>query len=326
MRIFFEFVRPTTTILRLHVIMQFTVVGFLFDGALGGGVRPPKIQMTRDIPSSLPKPHGHFIRRLIELLKVDSRIVGVAAGGSYLTNTMDSFSDLDLVIAVEPRECLSVMSERRQIAASLGQLLASFTGEHVGEPRLLICLYDAPLLHVDLKFVNLEDVSKRVEDPAILWEREGRFSKALKQEGAKFPAPDPQWIEERFWIWVHYAAAKIGRGELFETIGFLSFIRGNVLGPMGLLRAGDRPSGVRKIEKMAPEFAEELRRTVARYDAADCLRALRASAEIYRSIRPIGQNNPGNEAAERAAMEYLSELERICLSTPSRLRRQPRRI
>ena len=45
------------------------------------------------------------------------------------------------------------MGERRTIAESCGGLLAAFTGEHVGEPRLLICLYGPPLAHVNLKFV-----------------------------------------------------------------------------------------------------------------------------------------------------------------------------
>ncbi|MER7057532.1 MULTISPECIES: hypothetical protein [unclassified Streptomyces] len=34
--------------------------------------------------------------------------------------------------------------------------------------------------------------------------------------------PDLQWIEDRFWIWVHYGATKLGRGELFEVNGFLA--------------------------------------------------------------------------------------------------------
>ena len=47
------------------------------------------------------------------------------------------------------------MQARVQLAESLHLLLAAFTGEHVGEPRLLICLYRSPLLHVDLKYVSL---------------------------------------------------------------------------------------------------------------------------------------------------------------------------
>lgn len=267
---------------------------------------------VQESPSSMPELHREFLRRLLEGLRADARIVGVAAGGSYLTNSMDEFSDIDLVIAIEPEHYVQVMAERVQIAASLGHLLAAFTGEHVGEPRVLICLYDGPLLHVDLKFMTLEDVARRVEDPFVLWERDGRFVSALAAGKPEYPSPNPQWIEDRFWIWVHYAATKIGRGELFEVIDFLSFLRGSVLGPLGLRRAGGRPAGVRKIESIAPEFARELRRTVAAYDVADCLRALRASIELYRSLIPSMNDVEERGIAEKAAMDYVSEVERRC--------------
>src|SRR5438477_114711 len=119
----------------------------------------------------LPEAHASFLRHALERLGEDSRLVGVAAGGSYLTGAMDEWSDLDLVVAVEPAAYAAVIADRPRIAASLGRLLAAFTGEHVGEPRVLICLYGAPLLHVDLKFVTLAAAAERVEDPAVLWER-----------------------------------------------------------------------------------------------------------------------------------------------------------
>ena len=253
----------------------------------------------------MPELHREFLQRSIDLLNIDQRIVGVAAGGSFITNSMDEFSDLDLIIAVEPGHYAEVMAERMKIAASLGKLLAAFTGEHVGEPRVVICLYEDPLLHVDLKFVSLGDVATRVEDPCVLWEREGRLSSALAHSEAAFPARSPEWIEDRFWIWVHYAATKIARGELFEAIDFLSFLRVNVLGPLALARAGARPSGVRKIETIAPAFAVELQRTIASYDTADCIRALRACVELYRSLTP--RKTP--ERVEDAAMQYLAEVE-----------------
>ena len=258
------------------------------------------------LPSSIPEPHREFLQRSIDPLKADERIVGIAAAGSFITNSMDEFSDLDLIVAVESAYQVEIMAERMKVAASLGKLLAAFTGEHVGEPRVLICLYEAPLLHVDLKFVSLEDVATRVEDPCVLWERDGRLSSALAHGKAEFPTRSQQWIEDRFWIWVHYAATKIARGELFEAIDFLSFLRGAVLGPMALARAGARPSGVRKIETTAPGFAYELRRTVASYDAADCLRALRACVDLYRSLAP----RETSKRVEDVAMEYLAEVER----------------
>lgn len=259
-----------------------------------------------NLPSSIPELHREFLHRSIERVKTDQRIVGIAAAGSFITDSMDEFSDLDLLIAVEPAYQEEVMAERMKVAASLGKLLAAFTGEHVGEPRVLICLYEAPLLHVDLKFVSLDDVATRVEDPVVLWERDGRVSSAMVHGKAEYPTRSSQWIEDRFWIWVHYAATKIARGELFEAIDFLAFLRGTVLGPLALARAGARPTGVRKIETTAPDFALELQRTIATHDAADCLRALRVCVELYRSLAP----RQSSERVEDAAMEYLTEVER----------------
>lgn len=286
-------------------------LGRACDPRYAGAILAPTTTMAiQAFPSSMPESHRQFLRTSVERLMVDRRLVGVAAGGSYLTDSMDEFSDLDLIIAVQPEQYAEVVGDRVRIANSIGQLLAAFTGEHVGEPRVLICLYECPLLHVDLKFVSVEDAAKRVEDPFVLWERDGRLTSALSNGNADYPSPDPQWIEDRFWIWVHYAATKVGRGELFEAIDFLSFIRGNVLGPLALRRAGARPAGVRRIESVAPEFARQLCRTVASHDTADCLRALRASVELYRSL--VSRPSSGPTRVEEFAMGYLSEMEQRC--------------
>ena len=260
-----------------------------------------------EIRTDVPEPHAAFLRRALERLRADPRLVGVAAGGSYLAGTMDEFSDLDLVVAVEPVAFPGVIDDRQRIAASLGPLLSAFTGEHVGEPRVLICLYGPPLLHVDLKFVALADAAQRVEDPAVLWERDGRLTAALGADAARFPVRDLQWLEDRFWVWVHYGAGKIGRGELFEAHDLLAFLRGQVLGPLMLQTASARPSGVRRVEQAAPGWAREMQGTIARYEPRSCAVALRATAQMYRALRG-GAATPElvvRKDAEAAAMAYL---------------------
>lgn len=236
--------------------------------------------------SSLTPERADFLSRLLQRFRADPRLVAVLAGGSYLADALDAYSDLDLVIAVEPHAYPAVLMEREALVKQLGGLLESFSGEHVGEPRLLICLYERPLLHVDFKFVALPDLADRVEEPAVLWERDGRASAALALGAAEYPTPDASWLERRFWVWIHYAASKIGRGELFEALHTLDFLRAVVLGPLGLLQVGARPAGVRRVESAAPELAQRLQATVAKYDATDCLRALYASVEVYRWLRP----------------------------------------
>ena len=267
--------------------------------------------------TALPEPHAGFLRSAVDRLKQDSRLVGVAAGGSYLTHSIDEFSDLDLVIAVEPSAYETVLTERNEIAASIGPLVAAFTGEHVGEPRLLICLYGPPLLHVDLKFISLGDATNRVEDPAVLWERDGRLSAVLRTGAPRYPQPALQWIEDRFWIWIHYGAGKVGRGELFEAIGFLAYLRAEVLGPLSLVVSGERASGVRKLEFAAPSLAGQMQATVTAYDAGACAAALRAAADMYRELRArLGSKELKiNDGAEEAAMEYLADIEGRCKHT-----------
>lgn len=168
----------------------------------------------------IPDSHSDFINKAVEILKGDSRIVGIAAGGSYISGEMDEFSDIDFVIAVADSEYKAVMDERFKIIEKLGRVLSAFTGEHVGEPRLVICLYGPPLLHVDFKFVSIKDMAVRVEDPVILWERDEAITNGLRLGEAKFPFRGLQWIEDRFWVWVHWGAAKIGRNEIFEAIEY----------------------------------------------------------------------------------------------------------
>ncbi len=265
--------------------------------------------MSGNYPKYLPAPHRKFLDNCERMLQSDNRIVGLAVGGSFLDGTMDEFSDLDLVIGVEPQSYAAVLDDRQRVAAALGPLLSAFTGEHVGEPRLLICLYDRPLLHVDLKFVDLADCADRVEDPHILWDRDGRLEIAISKGEPHYPQPDPEWIEERFWTWVHYGLVRIERGELFEAIGFLAFLRERVLTPLEVVRMGQRPAGVRKVESVAPEFAERLKSTVATHDPASCLQALRACVELYQELRRDAFNDSVANRAEEAVLLYLKEVE-----------------
>lgn len=198
---------------------------------------------------------------------------------------MDEFSDLDLVVVVRSSAWPAILDRRRAIAASLGPLLEAFTGEHVGEARLLICLYGPPLIHVDLKFLPLDGLHERVEDPVLLWDRSGAVAPLLAATTGRYPAPDRQWIEDRFWIWVHYAGAKLARGELFEVLNFLAFLRGTVLGPLVLAEAGARPNGVRHLERRAPARTDQLKATVARYDKGEAARALHHAIRLYQELR-----------------------------------------
>lgn len=248
-----------------------------------------------------------FINRALEIISTDKSIIGLAVGGSWLTREIDEYSDLDLTlityekISGDPARMLSY-------ASSFGKLLSGFTGEHVGEPRLLICLYDDPLLHVDIKFLTPGEFEHRVEDPVILYDTNDQLKNILSTTKASYPLPGYQWMEDRFWIWVHYAATKIGRGELFEALDFLSFIRMVVLGPLLQLKNNNLPRGVRKAEMSLPAGdLAVLKQTVGVYDRQAIIAAVEACIELYRDLRKKLFSSQVNQRkdAELKTIEYL---------------------
>ncbi len=220
----------------------------------------------------------------------------------------DEHSDLDLVVACRDEDHAETLVTLPLLAAELGPLLTAFTGEHVGEPRLLIALYGPPLLHVDLKLVARRDLAPRVEDGLVLWERDGAVTTARTHVDAVWPSPSLQWIEDRFWVWIHYGTTKIARGELLECLDLLAMIRGTVLGPLVAVRAGARPQGVRRLEAIAPEVVPALAETLGSHDRDGCEAALRAAIALYRELRDelAGPDLVRREDAERQARALLA--------------------
>jgi hypothetical protein len=251
-----------------------------------------------------------FIEKATRIAREESSIIGLAAGGSWITGEIDEFSDVDLVLFTRDR--LGGDKKRMiEVANFFGVLLNAFTGEHVGEPRLLICLYDDPLLHVDIKFLVTEEFKSRVEDPVVLFDRHGELQRILDTTAASFPYPDYQWIEDRFWTWIHYAALKIGRGEYMETLDFFSYLRSNVLGPLLLIKNGKLPRGSRKVEfDLATEDLAFLLKTIPVYDKPSMLSSLRSVVALYQFLRKnmFDDKIEQRKLTEQRVMTYIESM------------------
>ena len=258
-----------------------------------------------------PARHAAFVARAVAELPMDLRILAIAAAGSWARGRMDEYSDVDLILAVAPEHHAGVVADVARLAGALGPLLSSFPGDHLSQPQLLICLYGPPLLHVDFDVLPLPVAATRVAKSAVLWERDHALTHAIRADvSAAPPGPDLQWIEDRVWVWLHYAGTKIARGELFEALDVLSFIRGRVLGPLLLTMHGQPPYGVRRVEAVAGDELPALVATHAAYDAHACLAALFETADLYRRLR-ARHTTPGfvpRAAAEAAVIAWLADL------------------
>lgn len=255
---------------------------------------------------SLPPPLAEFWSRAEPILRADERLAGVMAAGSAITGEMDEYSDLDLVIVVKPDDYDAVLANHVEYPSRFGGLLSAFVGHHVGEPRLVIALFENPLVHVDFKFVTPDTLQHRIETPVILFERDGQLSKLLQRGSAKWPNRDPQWFEDRFWTWMHYGGVKIARGELLEAVGFLGDVRRMVLGPLAARRRGQNQREIRRVEQADPEFALRLNSTVALPNAGELWSALNAAIDLYCDLRRDQLPSIRNNDAERAVRSWIA--------------------
>ncbi|MEM8636290.1 MAG: nucleotidyltransferase domain-containing protein [Pseudomonadota bacterium] len=255
--------------------------------------------------STIPTPHKTILDSIIGSVQKDDRLNAILAGGSLLHGGFDECSDLDLIIVAKDADYQAVMATRRMFAESCGDLLAAFSGEHVGEPRLLICLYGPDAIHVDLKFVTADSFRALIERPILLWSDDPETESLINRADVKWPNQPLEWFEERFWIWVHYGATKIARGEYFEAMGMLSFLREQVLGPLIHETEGRLQRGVRRLEAASPSQSKALEATLAQHNRESVLTALTASIAMYETLTVQNENR---SAARDVVLRFIGEL------------------
>lgn len=251
-----------------------------------------------------------FAEKITSIVQQDPSVIGLAVAGSWLSEEIDEFSDLDLILVTKEK----VSDDKQKMLAyarSFGDLLSGFTGEHVGERRVLICLYDNPLLHVDIKFLTPDEFSTRIETPVILADTDGQLQRSLDASQARFPYPEYQWIEDRFWVWVHYIAGKIGRGEYVEAFDAFGLLRMMVFGPLLHIKNNNLPRGVRKVETQLPAAdMEGLKGTIPLYEKKSLIAALENSISLYKKLQEklYDENVVLQSATEKRSLEYLQEI------------------
>ncbi len=235
---------------------------------------------------TLQPSHAAFVERLAAIAAQELRIEAVLVGGSYVLGGFDRFSDLDFTLVVAADAQAQMLATGQDFAANLGPLIGAFTGEHVGEPRLLVCLFGPPLLHVDLKFITADDLGRLVERPAILFARDpAAITSRLDVAEIAWPNQPPEWFEARIWVWLHYAVVKLGRGEWLECLAMIGFLREQVLGPMLHRRAGRGQRGLRRIEQHGVDREGRLAATLANPEPESLRDAILASMALYCDLR-----------------------------------------
>jgi len=222
--------------------------------------------------------------RLSAAARKHAATVGVAISGSLAAGRGDRYSDLDLVVVA--RDAAGVGLLRDAIPAADGVPVARYGGEHVGEPRLVVALYGS-LVKVDFMFLRLDELAEwnGGRPIRVLWESSRALTRALGQPvAATTPREAIEDVERRFWTWSWYALTKVCRGERYEGLSAIGYLRDRALLPMLALGRGRAPRGPRRIDELVESSSLPFEQTLAGLDQGDLLRALRATIALYRRI------------------------------------------
>ena len=252
--------------------------------------------------------HRAKVEAACRAVSTDADVVGMAVAGSFAAGIADEFSDVDLRLYVSEDVVDTVVGRIPELAAACGRVVALFTGEHVGVPDLTIVLYD-DLVHVDFEVLSAARVAEHNQGlPAVvLWERDG-LSTELPGRYDVDVAADLRWLEARIWTWSWYIQTKVLRGELYEALDGLQYVRDRVLFRLLAFHHGVRPAGGRRGEALVGVHADAFGRTVpVALEKSALLAALRAETGLYLELAEplltrhgVDQNSEARKVVLRA--------------------------
>ena len=240
--------------------------------------------MEIDIPASFdghPR-HRTKVEGAVRAGLDNADVVAMALAGSFAQGNADELSDVDLRLYVADAAIDRTVRAIPALSASCGTVIALFTGEHVGAPALSIVLYE-DLVHVDFDVLSSSGAAEhnRGLPVHVLWERDG-VSALLPGADATDVAGDLRWIEDRMWTWCWYIQSKILRGELYEALDGLQYVRDQVLFRLVAFERGTRPAGARSVEDALGDREGAFAHTIPHAHAAGAaLSALRAEIDLY---------------------------------------------
>jgi predicted nucleotidyltransferase len=229
----------------------------------------------------------------------DPDVMAMVVTGSFATGDADELSDIDLRVYVRPDAVESVVARIPDLTAAAGRVVALFVAEHLGIPTLTIVLYD-DLVHVDFDVVAADRAAEHNDGlPAVvLWERQP-ISDALPGTYAPEVAAGVRWVEARIWTWSWYIQSKVLRGELYEALDGVQYVRDQVLFRLLAFHGERRPAGGRRAETVVGEHGDAFARTVpTSLDPASILAALREEIDLYRRLADPLLERHGLETAD----------------------------
>ena len=200
---------------------------------------------------------------------------------------------------------------------TFGDNLFVFRADHLS-PTQLVAHY-ANHIKLDLDFVLSNELGVYAErrQHRIFKDTTGELAEVVERSAAlsdRYEVTSDQLLDlnQRFWPWCYYAAAKATRGELWEARAGLEFIRGWTLTRLAAWLDGLQPMGYRRIEqRTSPQWLVGWEQTLAAQQLEAILNGLASLIDLFLCLRQPLADRLGlafDRAAETAMCRRLTEL------------------
>ena len=248
-----------------------------------------------------------FLDRAVSIAEKDARFVGLALHEA--ADHEREFTSLELVFVCTPLAFGDCAGDLKGVAEALGPILLRYEQEKSDAEYELSCLYDEPLRRIDLRLLPTDGVAL-LHAPQILWDRDETLAKELAKHRDVTPPLDLQWMEDRFWLWLHGAAEALRQGAIFEALHQMSCLRTRILAPLLLKKQALPSDALLALDTAGGDEISSLRATVPLYDARSCELSLREAAKLYVGLRETlaPENLRRHRRAEMAVMRHLHQV------------------
>jgi predicted nucleotidyltransferase len=233
---------------------------------------------------------------------------GLWLGGSIARGDDGPFSDVDLFVGANDPFVDELFAERRELAARIGPILASYERTRI---RDYIVLYDGEIRfeYIFCSIDGLEVDPVRETQIRILYDPDGRLkdydnllSKHVGQPGTIAPGD----LEDRLnWLFVNfwYIYSRINQGSFWEAFDRLNDVRTEIV-KLARVERNLEPNKYHKLEELFPQcLLSDLSRTLSNTNANNLAAALLQSIGIFSKI--------AKKLCGTCQLEYPGDLDRM---------------
>jgi hypothetical protein len=212
-----------------------------------------------------PQRRAEIQDNLLTFLQTDEQIAGVVVVGSGAEGYRDSYSDINLVIAIADNVTVyAVYHKWKARLIALYPRLAGYEEQQSNDTVRFVCLLDNFLV-LDLQFIKLRLVAARHKPWHIIFDRTNslheRLEKAYAEEQKVAPLREYTRLMETIWQPILKCVAALRRNEIWRALHLLEALRNQAVQLAGMNHDIDTHEFA-DIDRLPEMFLVHLRHTI----------------------------------------------------------------